>query len=91
MKAPRSLYIYIYTSILSPVVAAAAFLAAPSAHAFNNSICEPDSNRVCLGVITKGGSQALLKCLRENETRLSPACKAAISKEKPDSQASLGR
>lgn len=66
-------------------------LTATSAHAFNNAICEPDSNRVCLGVLTQSGSQALLKCLRENESTLSAECKAAIAKEKPDSKARLGR
>lgn len=79
------------TLLASLMALSASLLVASPALAFNNAICEPDSNTFCLGVISQGGSQALLKCLRENESKLSAACKAAIAKDKPDSKANLGR
>jgi hypothetical protein len=54
-----------------------------TSHAIFNSVCEPDSQRYCLGLINEG-TDALLKCLRENEKNLMPPCRAKVIPQKDD-------
>jgi len=56
-----------------------------SSYAFNNAVCEPDSQRYCLGLINEG-TDKVTQCLREHEKDLFPPCREKIMKKKEANQ-----
>jgi hypothetical protein len=50
-----------------------------SSFAYNNAVCEPETQKLCYGLIRQG-TQVLDQCLRDHYNELSSACQAKVAR-----------